>query len=192
MLRFKAFQGPPEWKFIDPDSGFKYKSKSRTELTAHIRSYRSQNGYESIEMLAMVVENYLCGLPENVGKCEQIPTMHRGLLTYLKGGVALVTNVAYSSTVSLEEADRRATVCKGCKFNVFPEKGQFMEWADQLAFAMVGSLKSTHHEDLGNCSVCTCPLRSKVWYKGVVDPPPDELSQMREVGCWQLSILKKP
>lgn len=152
-----------------------------------IRNYREQNQLPDIPYLETVVENYLCGLPENVGKCDKIK-IKRGILEYIKGGVALLENVFYgeSNMVSEEVANSRAAICIECPYNVFPDKGPFIEWSDKLAEAATHGKRSIHHTKLGNCMACQCPLRAKVWYGGKIKLTKEERAKMGAVGCWQI------
>lgn len=103
---------------------------------------------------------------------------------YIKGGIALLQNMAYDSIVSDERANKRAEVCIKCPHNVFPDKGSFMHWADKLAEASVGDRKSKYHKELGNCEVCSCNMRAKVFYGGKIDLPEDQVKALPDF-CWQ-------
>lgn len=176
--------GPADLVFVDPDSGYRFRAPSRDALIKHIIAYRQQNGLEPIEELTAVLENYWCGLPENRSNCVPLK-LRRGFARYMKGGIALLLNILYRNTVSQAEADRRAEICTGCTYNVFPKKGWSVAWADAMAEQMVGQKKSKHHNELGNCEVCTCPLRAKVFWKGKIDLTEKERKRMTQVGCWQ-------
>lgn len=170
--------------FKDPDTGFDYAGSSRADLVRRILAYRIQNKLPQIEALDKVLDNYLCALPENKGKCYRYK-LERGLLPAIKGGIALLENLWFKKTVSQKEADRRSKICAGCKYNIFPDKGKFVEWSDEIAVHSVGEKKSAYHDKLGNCAVCTCPLRAKVWFGGKLTNPADQEEMMRKVKCWQ-------
>lgn len=159
------------------------------ELLRYIVSYRSQNELEPIEFLPATVENYVCGLPENKGCCERY-TLKRGLLQYLKGGLAVIKQLYTGEPVQEEEANRRGAICITCVNNVFPpNKGEFMGWSDNIAMKTIGKGKhSAHHQQLGNCQVCTCLLKAKVWYQPPFKLKAKEAVQMRKdkPECWQL------
>lgn len=187
IMRLKAFAFPTDWVFKDPDTGTQFRAKDKTSLVKHIITYRAQNRLPQIEHLDIVLENYLCQQPKMQGGC--VPRhLQRNLMAYAKGGLQLIKNLARGKFVTQEEADRRSKICLTCPNNVFPDKGKFLEWSDIVAIQSVGKLRSIHHNELGNCGVCTCPLRAKVWIK-----PPFKLSkeheeQMRgdKPNCWQL------
>ncbi len=190
LLKFKPFCGPANYRFIDPDTKFRFEAASEKELLARIRSYRSQNNLEPLEFLEAIVENYLCHRPENVGGCRPRGELKRGLFAYIKGGIVLLQNLMYSSFVKQEVADARSEQCAECKFNEFPDRDRFVKWSDDIALATVGDRKSARHESLGNCGVCSCPLRAKVFFNGKVSLSTEEQEKMRTVNCWQLNILK--
>lgn len=161
-------------------------------LVKHILSYRAQNGLPPIEALDRVLENYWCNLPENVGACESVE-IERGWLAYIHGGIALLRQMFYRAVVDQETADRRAAQCMACPFNVFPDKVGFLKWSDDIAEQSVGSKRAKHHDKLGNCEVCSCCLKAKVWYdkkNGALTFPKEQLELMAGVDCWQPKELK--
>lgn len=187
FLQFKVFNASSVWEFKDPDTGYLYKASNRGLLLSNIISYRIQNNLEPLEELNTIVDNYLCHLPENKGKCKHLK-YHRNFFAYIKGGIALLMNLYYGekNMVLVQEADRRAEICLACPHNIFPDKDMFVKWADEIAFASVGSRRSTHHDKLGNCEVCSCPIRAKVFWSGKNKLDATQVSQMRKVACWQL------
>ena len=169
--------------FQDPDTGHKYQGRTRQELVSRIVAYRAQNQLEPIEELPRVLENYWCGLPENCGSCNQNDTLERGLLATIKGGITLLANVALKKFVTQEVADSRGEVCLKCPHNTFPDKDRFQDWSDNLALHSIGERRSKHHSELGNCDLCSCPLRVKVWngMGSKIDKP-----ALYPHFCWQI------
>lgn len=184
MQKLTAFAAPARYVFRDPDTKYEYLATSKAALVNHITNYRVQNRLKPIEHLDAVLENYWCGLPENLGRCEPLK-LKRGLLSYVKGGVGLLETVLMKHIVSSEEAEARAKICAGCPLNVFPDKDGFIKWSDAIAEAATGGKKTTLDEQLGNCSVCSCTLKAKVWFGGKLRLKPEERKQMLEVNCWQ-------
>lgn len=187
MRRFLPHFGASRYIFTDPDTGREYTAPNFRKLIQQIHNYREQNQLEPIPYIETVVENYICSLPENAGKCDNIK-LKRGILSYLKGGIALLENIFYGeeNMVSPEVAEKRALICIKCPYNSFPDKGAFIAWADEVAEASTGGKKTSNYDKLGNCIVCSCPLRAKVWYKGTIKLTPEQEKQMSEVGCWQV------
>lgn len=186
--KFKAFTASASIEFKDPDTGHMFKAKTLSELYRNILMYRVQNNLEMIEYLPQVVENYQCSLPCNTGRCESA-SLERSISQYIRGGIALLHNMAFKKFASQEEAEARASQCVQCPNNVFPDKGAFMAWADDIAIQQVGERRTTRHNELGNCAACSCPLRSKVFIGGPLPAfPEEEVKEMRKVGCWQLRL----
>lgn len=183
--KFLPFQGPRVYKFRDPDVRTKlYEASTMPGLLALIKGYRAQNELPPIEYLDTVVENFLCGLPEHTGACGPAKPLKRGLIPTLKGGIALITNMLYSRFASQEVADARGAICVQCPGNIFPDKDDFVKWSDDLAEQSVGKLRSAHHDQLGNCAVCTCPLRAKVFWDGEFKFTPRQMKKFPDF-CWQ-------
>ena len=188
LFKFKPFEATTIFQFQDPDTGRVHTAKDKKELVQLIVSYRAQNQLEPIENLDIVLEHYLCTLPQNCGKCCFRDRLKRGFFTYLKGGIMLVKNYWYKETVTPEEAEERAKQCAACPLNVFPDKGPFVRFADEIAMSSVGTKRTTQYERLGNCAACTCVLNAKVWFKGKLSLTPEEKILMEGVRCWQLKL----
>lgn len=189
LFKFKPFSGPKHFCFKDPDTGFEYLETTERDLIRRIASYRAQNRLTPITHLDIVLQNYWCSLKENQGECEPCAVLKRGLLAYVRGGIALIDNLWYGAAarVSQEEADRRAKICIDCVYNVFPDKDAFVAWSDMIAEHSVGTSKSKYHDQLGNCEVCTCTLKAKVFYKGDMGLTEEQKDKMIKVGCWQVN-----
>ena len=165
FYKFKPFQGPEEFLWTDPDTGRQFKEKTKKDLVERIVTYRAQNNLPEIEELGKVLETYWCKLPGNVGKCEPEP-LKRGLMGYMKGGISLVKNMVYRKYANKEEAEKRAAVCVQCPYNVFPDKDGFIKWTDEIAYHALGDRTTELDDHLGNCAICSCPMRVKIWYGG--------------------------
>lgn len=183
----KAFEAPHSFVFIDPDTGRKFHASSRQQLVTDIIRYRVQNQLEPILHLNAVVENYWCSLPENVGKCQTSQKLERDFYSYLQGGVALFKAWLFDKFTTQEVADERAKTCLACPHNVFPDKDGFVAWSDDIASRSVGERKAKDHNEIGNCGLCGCLLKSKVWFGGeiVVDNP-----ELYPDYCWQIQKRK--
>ena len=186
LKRFLPFCAASSWWFTDPDTGQGFQAVDKPDLIKQILAYREQNGLPEIYMLSEVIDNFLCGLPENRGKCGKNEKLQRNLWTTLKGGILLIKNVLIGVTVPQAVADVRSEKCLNCPHNVNPDKGKYDKWADRLAEASVPGKKSKFHNQIANCEVCTCPLRVKVWTYGPFGNTKEQEAQMRKVGCWQI------
>lgn len=190
--KFRAFEAPYRYDFTDPDTGMTFQGKSREDLVKQIITYRQQNRLAPIEGLALVLENYWCAQPENVGKCQDNPDATRGFTAYLSGGMTLLKSLLFKRFATQEVADKRAEQCIGCEFNAFPDRGPFVKWTDELAIECVGQRKSKFHTELGQCAVCTCTLRAKVFIDDVLPPfDKEQVVQLKRVKCWQLLLSRQ-
>lgn len=191
MLAFDGFQTSAIWELPDPDHPQHiHQGANRKELISNIVNYRIQNKLEPIEYLQVVLDNYLCSLPCNIGKCKPL-VLKRGFLSYLQGGLTLVKNIFYGEKmmVTQAEADRRASICKDCPLNSFPDRDMFIKWSDDIARHSVGERRVVCQDDLGNCMGCSCCLKAKVWYKGpfVLAGSQRQQMQIANPKCWQLN-----
>jgi hypothetical protein len=186
FLRLKAFEAFDIYEFKDPDTGFLFKAAKLSDLYKDIILYREQNNLERLEGLNHVVENYLCGLPRNCNKCQE-NILDRSFWAYVRGGIALLKNMTFKEYVPQYVAEKRALQCSGCRFNVFPDKDNFMKWTDEIAVSCVGDRKVSIADKLGNCEVCSCVLKSKCFFGGKLEKFNDEqLVKLQSVNCWQL------
>lgn len=192
LYKLKPFAAPKHYVFKDPDTGRDFAANTQAELTAAIVAYRQQNSLPSIEFLDVVLDHYWAMLPENIENRTPSSPLRRGFLAYVKGGVALISKLFYGvdHLVDQATADRRASICVQCRYNVFPDKGPFVAWSDQIAAHMTGDLKSKHNDLLGNCEVCSCLLRAKVFWRGNMGLTDAQEAKMRSVGCWQVEVPK--
>jgi len=187
-MKFKALEAPRDFDFIDPDTSYQYKENDKNTLMRRIVSYREQNDLSPLDALSAVLDNYWCSKPQNKGLCEQNNQLHRSLWTTIRGGVAVLVNMLYPKVVADEKAEKRAAQCAICPFNEFPDKGAFVSWSDSVAVASIGKKKTSFHEELGNCKVCTCVLKAKVFYDGPVKFDAQQIQDLKSVNCWQLNL----
>lgn len=188
FMKFKPGYSSKVWEFQDPDTGFAFKSLSREGLIQQITQYRINNNLDPLEELGVVLDHYLCSHPVNGGLCRPEALFSRGLRATFRGGIALFKSLLYGSYAPQAVADARAEQCIKCPFNFFPEdKPAFERYLDAAAVASVGKRRSKDFKLLGECGVCRCPLRSKVFFTGKSEFPPEQLTLMKSVNCWQLN-----
>lgn len=189
FLRFKPGAQSLEWQFKIPENDFLIRANSRPDLIKAIVTYRVNNQLDPIEHLELVVDEYLCRLPCNSGNCKPDLPLKRGLAAYWKGGIMIFKSLRYMVFAPPAVAEMRATQCKDCPFNVFAEdKQRFIKWSDAMATATVGNRTVNCQKELGNCSICSCPLKAKVHWGGKVSLSEEEKKDMETVNCWQLKI----
>lgn len=187
MLRFKPFTPPKRFAFKDPDTGKMYEAPNEIELVKQIIQYRVNNNLEPIEQLQAIIQHYLCSLPENDGKCEDVK-LKRGFVPSIKGGILLLTNYMYDAFATQAVADARSDICASCPLNQDTEKDLLTKTGDFIAINMVGDRKSRNHDKLYTCMGCGCPLKGKVFYQGKVSLTEEQLGKMSDANsnCWQV------
>jgi hypothetical protein len=183
-MKLIPYLAPKRYTFIDPDTQVHFEESSREILVQRILAYRKQNRLEPIDNLTTVLENYWCGLPENLGACEPNAYLRRGVMQYVQGGVTLLANMLFKRIVPQAVADARSNICAQCPHNVLLNKSWFVKQADEIALHSTNGLKSINHDKLGNCAICTCPLRAKVFYGDTINLPQDQYARLPDY-CWQ-------
>jgi len=186
-MRFLPLHAPEYWEFRDPDTGLLYKATTKKDLISYITSYRTQNELENIHFIDTIIDNYMCSQKKYRGMCQRVK-LRRGILGYIKGGLALLQEVFTGEPVKAKEANRRSAICAKCPFNIFPDTSGFHEWSDNVAIEAVGSRKAFNHNELGSCKVCTCTLKAKVWLAPPFRTPKSQQEVVRPVtpNCWML------
>lgn len=186
FLEFKAFHGPRSgWSFRDPDTGFLMTAPTQEKLTQLVRDHRAANSKPPIDFLSKVIENCVCQEPDNKPHCEPV-SFDRSIMQYLRGGMALLMNVFYGeeNMVAPAEAERRASICERCPYNVDkPDTPNYEEWSNDMASRMRGPRRTSVDPKLKNCAICTCNLKAKVWLKNAAMQPEEEVKAPEE--CWQ-------
>ena len=188
---FQPFQGPSRFTFKDPDTGRQFDEPSKAALIQRINQYRSANNLEPLDHLSFVLENYWCGLPENRGKCVPVPALQRGVMGFLKGGIAVLKNLMYKQFAHQNVADERSRQCAKCPFNIFPDRGPFVKWSNEIALHSTDGRRSEKHDELGECAVCSCPLRAKVFIDEAVSLEKEWIPKLESVQCWQLKLPRE-
>lgn len=185
--KLKPWLEPFRYVFKDPDTGREFEEKTKEELITVVQNYRRNNGFEAIEEIVKVLENYWCCLPENAGKCE-VYELQRSFFSALKGGIALIHAklLPKNALVAQEEADARGLHCKGCRFNVRPMSSGAFQVGDDIAEYLGPKRHSENDPFLGTCALCTCPLKLKIHLRGPFEIDPLRRASYEEVKCWQL------
>lgn len=158
---------PGGWRYVDPDTGFKFRRLYRTldELVKHVARYRAHNGLSRIPKLRMVIEAWLCEQPGMEGRCREVSVVDRTLSQYLRGAKAaaqvwLQGDRAFVPTIV---AETRAAMCVECRHNKRSNKDSALRhYTDEYVQEIVGERKTSVDDKLFSCEICSCPLRPKV------------------------------
>lgn len=94
------------------------------------------------------------------------------------------------------EGDRRGSICARCPHNVIPSgKGWLQNWSDGQMLKSVEGRKTSVHDALGVCEVCSCELRAAVWWQpDIVAMTTRNAKFARRLPphCWKRRILDTP
>lgn len=198
---------PRGWRFVDPDTGFRFRRRyqSLEELEEHVKRYRRMNNLEPIPHLPEVIQNWLCSHPGMAAHCVETTVKSRTLRQYLEGAkaAAKVYLQGVNAFVSQEVAESRAEMCSNCKFNKKNEHdNRAQKYTDKYVESLVGDRETGFDENLFSCSVCSCPLRPKVHFdqKIIEDALTREEKEVlaipirgfdgKKFKCWQVKPVK--
>lgn len=203
LLRFKNQAPNRGFTFMQGETRLWLEGKSLGELVKKVKDHRQHKGLHPQDeaSIQLEVERQICArlgtndciaegpdddwapvpVDSNVMNVDKILSFSRSALEWIKGGGQLV---------AIEEAERRASICRGCPSNVDSGHGCF-----NCAMTKIISLAvpaSRRLPDLKICGHCGCDLQSKV-------NMPDSVIVASDVGrnitfptfCWQRQILEK-
>jgi hypothetical protein len=99
--------------------------------------------------------------------------------------------------VDRAKADQRANICANhCRHNVIPNsKNWLQEWTDGQMLGAVQNRKTSHHEEIGVCEVCSCELRAAVWFEDditVASMTGQSFVENFPEKCWKKALLNPP
>lgn len=175
-------QTPPQgWSWTDPQTKFAYNLdygsgvKGLENLMEHVRRYREDNMLPAFDPAALrkLIEHSICKRDGMENRCFDASPQKRNIGQTIKGGMAAVKAIAGSfipgenemSMVSVRLAEKRAAVCDKCPMNNKPDGQTLLEQLEDAAMLkLIGSRKTSIHDRLLSCSVCTCNVRAKVWF----------------------------
>jgi len=180
---------PPDgYRYVDPESGFLSHSFDYTDWVDKERNHLKANGKEVPHDLNDQMEEQLCKtLPP--GWCNyDDPHRNRPLMQIewpdvLRASETFARWVAGGmELVDQQEAERRATICTRCYFNV--QMGGCS--ACQAAIQRLSvNLTSKHDSYLKSCAVCKCYLKAKVHFPlKALDTGENKLQEMYPEFCW--------
>lgn len=157
---------PGGWRFVDPESGFRFKDYSLDELVTHVDEYRAQNKMDPLPDTRAIVMHYICSQKKSGERCVAVRAMTRSLSQYLSGmnaALKMVLRRPSRGFVLQNTAEARAAICVRCPYNKINQNHKSLgNYADRAVQAIVGARTTPFDGRLFSCSICTCPLRSKV------------------------------
>lgn len=158
---------PGGWRFIDPETGYNFHRSYSTldQLVDHINSYRAENRLDPLPDTRAIVMHYICSKPRSAGRC--VPVRYgRSLSQYLAGlnaAIKMAVRPQNKGYVPAGVSEKRAETCVRCPYNKLNQNHSSLgHYSDRAVQALVGARTTSQDGKLFSCSICTCPLRSKV------------------------------
>jgi len=156
------------WNLNRPEVGIVGTGYIFEILVNNCKKWRRANGWPVGLGFEAEVETACCeDKPDHCLPCD--PKLHPRQLTF--GDVLTGTSTMLSlmragrPLETQEEAERRATICAKCAFNVpfkTPCSG-ICESLKRLVASIVGHAKTSKDDQLKSCFFCGCFLKSAVW-----------------------------
>ena len=177
--------GPGMWWELDlPEKGLVGKGQNTRILTESIISWRKKQGIPIGLNFAQEIEQALCEkYRESCPKCcktedlrDELQYPHRINYGDVVVGTRVMVNFEKSGRrlVSREEAERRAAICSGCRYNM-----QFSKPCGGICGALKGIIEAIvdpqgtkYDEGLHSCYICRCYLSVAIWVPLEVQWPP--------------------
>lgn len=134
-----------------------------------------------------------CQRISNGGRIARSAVMFAAAFSY--GKVLLEFIKAGGQYVSQEEANERASICRGCPMNGRENWGcgSCSQRIQELVEKLLGKRETPLDADLGYCGICSCSLKASVHYpleaqaKGVTDEMMESFESVSNY-CWKAKI----
>tara|TARA_R110002020_G_scaffold13719_2_gene49158 strand:+ start:130 stop:726 length:597 start_codon:yes stop_codon:yes gene_type:complete len=158
------------FKYLQPESGLTLVASSWNALIDKVRKHRIANGYDVPLTFKTDVEEGLCELlPAACHDKErtEVAPVKVTLSQVLRFTALLGESVLKGSPrVSLDEANRRATICAGCADNIKAVgcSGCGRKNVEKLIAGLVGSKSTKRDKKLESCRHCGCLNRAQIWF----------------------------
>lgn len=160
------------WSINRPDIGMVGQGYIWDVLYDNVVKYRKANGIPigldfTQELINALCEKYGSEYCKSDDPRAPIPIRQLNMSQVYTGtSVAVRFLAAGTPLVSREEAERRASICATCKFNVFFSKGcgggicgKLLELVQRI----IGAQGTTYEAQLESCLICGCFLKVAVW-----------------------------
>lgn len=160
---------PGGFVFVDPDTGYVARHPNYRVWMDMIQNHRAANGLMPIAK--EVIEDQNCRkLSKEAakrfckGEGETTDGVKLTLGDIMRGTATILLNQFTNELVLQDEAERRASICRTCIYNVDfrkPCSGLCEELSD-IVQKIVGAVRTSSHDDLRACAVCSCHLKAKI------------------------------
>lgn len=198
-INSKATPGPNcMWEINRPDLGFVGSGYIFQVLANNVAAWRKANGLPVGLGFEDDLEQAICAQHPNCCHTEdpraRVTPAAIDLKTIILGSKVMASFVLSGfKTVPVAEAERRASICVGCNYNVNYSKGCSGGLCGELLDIVRKVVPHPTSKDaqLNGCGICKCLLQAAVWIpaKLQVDPMPDHMKTQFEysapANCWK-------
>jgi len=172
IIRLKAKNRVPyggQYEIVDPLTGYRGRGKFSL-LVNELKEARKANGFPIGLDFEREVEGWVC--EQYPQECEEhnpaIPRRPRSLTTsdVIRGTTVMLAHwLAGRPIETREEAERRASICAGCRYNVPIQSrcGGICAELSNIVERVVGGKGTSMDGALHSCFICGCHLRAAVW-----------------------------
>jgi hypothetical protein len=183
------------WRITDPMTGVSVFGILFDQLVRKMKDVRRANGIPIGIEFEDEVEKWCC--ESKPDECQETdpewPVVRPlDLGDIVRGSAVMMAHkLAGSPLVTRQEAERRAQICLGCKFNqnfAKPCSGICQELLN-VVNSVTGHVGTQYDSQLHACGVCKCFLQASIWLpldiqcKGVTDK---QRAQFKNVpNCWK-------
>ena len=191
----KTTTPPGGFRYVQPESGFEFRSITAASIFRSIRDHRAANGYDLTPGWEDRVEDEMCAsMPAGVCAHKEETPAAVGRSITVSDVVNFLKTLAYWTRdsrefVPQEEAERRAKICVDCPFNVKPANCTPCAGLAKRIASLLGARTTSHDAGLQSCAVCGCssaqvhfPL--EVLHKFL----PEEINLKLPTWCWKRRI----
>ena len=160
------------WRYIQPDTGFEFKSPTLRLLAKQVSEHRESNGIALGDVRADI-EAFVCAqLPLGAEDCytqiegdySDIALKTRFNMDDVKRFIeAAISALGNRGLVDDREAEARAHICASCPLNTHVKGCWRCVGLADFLFRLIGTRRTAHASRLNQCGVCGCSIKAKIW-----------------------------
>lgn len=180
-------------------TGQEFTSGSLDGLMSKLLAHYDANDLPPPPNLAVLVENYVCNqTPDYCTGTEPATPVFVPGLKHTAGAIFQGTRTIVAwfkggkNRVTPQEANQRAVICAGCKFNKPAQDCTICKLNSLLRLSerISGGQKTNYDHQLEACTICSCFLKGKVWMPldDLLPHMTDAQKEALPTHCW----LKQP
>lgn len=172
-LKDIQFSPPGGWHYEEPSTGRVFKSIVKSNLISEVKNHRISEGIPVGDVVGDV-EHFICvknsekwpDLCLEESGYADVPVKSKYTVSDVRAfGESIAHTLKSGGVVSKEEANRRASICLGCKLNTTVEGCTSCSKIASFIYGILGARADdlAYKERLQQCGNCGCALAAKVW-----------------------------